>query len=121
MSQDKEHNRRIVLAKRPHGAPVSDNFRLESTPVPEPAEGQVLLRTEYLSLDPYMRGRMNDAPSYAAPVKIDDVMVGATVCQVEASRHPGFKVRTSLSRIRKKGKSMSIIPKRCPGRMTAHF
>jgi oxidoreductase family protein len=51
MSQDKEHNRRIVLAKRPHGAPVNENFRLETTPVPEPAEGQVLLRTEYLSLD----------------------------------------------------------------------
>jgi len=91
MSQNKERNRRIVLAKRPHGTPVSENFRLESNPVPEPAEGQVLLRTEYLSLDPYMRGRMSDAPSYAEPVKIDEVMVGATVCQVEASRHPDFK------------------------------
>ncbi len=81
MSQNKEHNRRIVLAKRPHGTPVSENFRLESKPVPEPAEGQMLLRTEYLSLDPYMRGRMSDAPSYAEPVKIDEAMVGATVWQ----------------------------------------
>jgi len=91
MSQNKEHNRRIVLAKRPHGAPVSENFRLENTPVPEPGEGQMLLRTEYLSLDPYMRGRMSDAPSYAKPVKIDEVMVGSTVCQVEASRHSDYK------------------------------
>ena len=91
MSQRKEHNRRIVLAQRPQGAPVSEDFRLEHVPVPEPAEGQVLLRTEYLSLDPYMRGRMSDAPSYAEPVKIGEVMVGGTVCRVESSRHPDFK------------------------------
>ena len=91
MSQSKESNRRIVLAQRPQGAPVPENFRLENTPVPEPVEGQVLLRTEYLSLDPYMRGRMNDAPSYAEPVKIDQVMVGATISQVETSRHPDYK------------------------------
>jgi len=91
MPQSKEHNRRIVLVKRPHGTPVPSNFRLEKAPVPEPGEGQLLLRTEYLSLDPYMRGRMSNAKSYAEPVKIDGVMVGATVCQVEASRHPDFK------------------------------
>ena len=91
MSQNREHNRRIVLAERPHGTPVVENFRLEKTLVPEPIEGQVLLRTEYLSLDPYMRGRMNNAPSYAEPVKIDEVMVGATVSRVEASRHPDYK------------------------------
>jgi NADPH-dependent curcumin reductase len=91
MSQRKEHNRRIVLARRPLGAPVSEDFRLEKVPVPEPAEGQVLLRTEYLSLDPYMRGRMNDAASYAEPVKIGEVMVGGTVCRVASSRHPDFK------------------------------
>ena len=91
MSQSKTHNRRIVLARRPHGAPVSEDFRMDKTPVPEPAEGQVLLRTEYLSLDPYMRGRMSDAPSYAQPVKVGEVMVGGTVCRVEASRHPDFK------------------------------
>ena len=91
MSQSKNHNRRIVLANRPQGAPVPENFRLEKTPVPEPAEGQVLLRTEYLSLDPYMRGRISDAPSYAEPVKVGEVMVGGTVCRVEASRHPDYK------------------------------
>jgi len=91
MSQSKEYNRRIVLAQRPQGAPVPEDFRMENTPVPEPAEGQMLLRTAYLSLDPYMRGRMSDAPSYAQPVKIGEVMVGGTVCRVEASRHPNFR------------------------------
>ena len=91
MSQSKAHNRRIVLAKRPQGAPLPENFRMENLPVPEPAEGQMLLRTEYLSLDPYMRGRMSDAPSYADPVKVGDVMVGGTVCRVEASRHPDYR------------------------------
>ena len=83
-------NRRIVLASRPNGAPVSGNFRLEEAARPNPAEGEVLLRNLYLSLDPYMRGRMSDAPSYAAPVELDAVMGGATVARVEASRHPGF-------------------------------
>ena len=91
MSQNRKQNRSIVLAARPHGVPVSENFRLETGSVPEPAQGQVLLRTEYLSLDPYMRGRMSKAPSYAEPVKIDEVMVGATICQVEASRNPDYK------------------------------
>jgi NADPH-dependent curcumin reductase CurA len=91
MPQRKDANRRIVLAQRPQGAPVPEDFRLEQVPLPEPDEGQVLLRTEYLSLDPYMRGRMSDAPSYAEPVKIGEVMVGGTVCRVESSRHPDFK------------------------------
>ena len=91
MPQTNKNNRRIVLASRPQGAPIPDNFRLENAPVPEPAEGQVLLRTVYLSLDPYMRGRMNDEPSYADPVGIDAVMVGATVCRVETSRHDDFQ------------------------------
>ncbi|QDE32326.1 NADP-dependent oxidoreductase [Shewanella polaris] len=85
-------NRRIVLASRPQGEPVANNFRLETVNKPVPAEGEVLLRAVYLSLDPYMRGRMNDAKSYADPVAIDDVMVGATVSQVEASNHPDYKV-----------------------------
>jgi len=84
-------NRRIVLASRPVGAPTKDDFRLEEAATPEPKEGEVLLRSIYLSLDPYMRGRMNDAPSYAPPVAIDEVMVGATVCQVAASKNPGFE------------------------------
>lgn len=90
MAQIKKNNQRIVLASRPHGAPNPDNFRLEKVPVPEPAEGQFLLRTVYLSLDPYMRGRMSDAPSYAEPVEIDAVMVGSTVCRIAESRHPDY-------------------------------
>lgn len=85
-----QENRRIVLASRPVGEPTAANFRLEISVIPVPAEGQVLLRALYLSLDPYMRGRMSDAKSYAAPVAIDAVMVGATVCRVETSRHAGF-------------------------------
>ncbi|GGA42444.1 NADP-dependent oxidoreductase [Dyella nitratireducens] len=85
-------NRRIVLQSRPHGEPKPSDFHLEHQPVAQPAEGQVLLRTIYLSLDPYMRGRMSDAPSYVPPVALGDVMVGGTVSRVEVSRHPSFKV-----------------------------
>ncbi len=84
-------NRRIVLASRPHGAPESDNFRLETVDTPVLQDGEMLLRSVYLSLDPYMRGRMSDAKSYAEPVAIGDVMVGGTVCQVEVSRHADFE------------------------------
>ncbi|WP_434762990.1 NADP-dependent oxidoreductase [Vibrio fortis] len=87
-----DNNRRIVLASRPVGAPTQDNFRLENAAVPSIQDGEVLLRSIYLSLDPYMRGRMNDAKSYAEPVAIDDVMVGATVCQVEQSQHVDYQV-----------------------------
>jgi NADPH-dependent curcumin reductase CurA len=92
MTQDTKRNRRIVLQQRPHGAPDDQTFRLVEEPVPQPQEGQVLLRTLFLSLDPYMRGRISDAPSYAAPVVVGDVMVGGTVSRVEASRHPDFQV-----------------------------
>ena len=92
MSQSKQINRSVVLASRPHGAPVEANFLIEQGPIPEPAEGQVLLRTIYLSLDPYMRGRMSDAPSYAPPVEVGGVMVGGTVCRVVASKHHAYKV-----------------------------
>jgi NADPH-dependent curcumin reductase len=84
-------NRRIVLARRPQGAPSAADFRLERHPVPTPGPGQVLLRTRCLSLDPYMRGRMNEGPSYAPPVEIGKVMVGQTVSVVEASNGAGFK------------------------------
>ena len=90
MTQSKSTNRSIVLASRPVGAPTRENFRLEETPVPAASSGQVLLRTIYLSLDPYMRGRMSDAPSYSAPVAVGDVMVGGTVSRVEASHHPDY-------------------------------
>ncbi len=85
-------NRQIVLAARPQGEPKESDFRLVETPVPEPGLGQMLLRTIYLSLDPYMRGRMNAGPSYAPPVEIGAVMGGGTVCRVEASNIPEFKV-----------------------------
>ncbi len=91
MEQNSAANRRIVLASRPDGAPTEENFRLEKSPQPVPGEGEILLRTIFLSLDPYMRGRMSDAPSYTAPVEIDDVMVGGTVCQVAASRHADYQ------------------------------
>src|SRR5215471_3149578 len=83
-------NRRIVLASRPTGEPVPENFRLETVEVGTPLDSQVLLKTLYLSLDPYMRGRMSDRPSYAAPVEIGAVMVGGTVCEVVESRAEGF-------------------------------
>ena len=82
--------KRIVLASRPVGEPKPENFRLEDYPVPAPGEGQVLLRTVWLSLDPYMRGRMDDGPSYSAPVPIGGVMEGGTVAEIVASNNPGF-------------------------------
>lgn len=81
---------RIVLAARPVGEPKPSDFRLEDYAVPEPAEGQVLLRTIWLSLDPYMRGRMSDGPSYAQPVPVGGVMEAGTVSEVIASKNPGF-------------------------------
>jgi NADPH-dependent curcumin reductase CurA len=85
-----EVNSRIVLASRPEGRPTPANFRLEEVPLAEPGEGEVLCRTIYLSLDPYMRGRMNEGPSYAKPVGIGEVMEGGTVGQVVRSRLDGF-------------------------------
>jgi NADPH-dependent curcumin reductase len=83
-------NRQIVLAARPVGLPKPEDFRLVETPVPEPGPGEMLVRARWLSLDPYMRGRMSDAPSYARPVAIGEVMVGAVVGEVVRSRHPDF-------------------------------
>lgn len=85
-------NRQIVLNSRPKGAPTLDNFRLVESAIPVPAAGEVLVRTMYLSLDPYMRGRMSDTPSYAPPVELNAVMVGGTVARVEASNHADFEV-----------------------------
>lgn len=82
---------RIVLAARPVGEPRPTDFRLENVPVPTPGEGQVLLRTIWLSLDPYMRGRMSEGPSYAAPVEIGGVMEGGAVAEVIASNSDRFK------------------------------
>ena len=86
MSQAK----RIVLASRPVGEPKPSDFRIEEIPVPAPGPGQVLLRTIWLSLDPYMRGRISDAASYAQPVPIGGVIEAGTVCEVIASNNPAF-------------------------------
>jgi len=83
---------RIVLASRPQGAVTPDNFRLETVDIPELQDGQVLVRNHFLSLDPYMRGRMNDSKSYAQPQPLDEVMIGGTVGVVEASKNPSFAV-----------------------------
>jgi hypothetical protein len=91
MTQTTVSNRQILLNSRPFGAPVADNFKLVSVPIVEPKEGEILLRTVYLSLDPYMRGRMNDAKSYADPVALNAVMVGGCVCKVVKSNNANFK------------------------------
>ncbi|WP_019672455.1 NADP-dependent oxidoreductase [Psychrobacter lutiphocae] len=89
-AQSSHTNRQIKLASRPHGKPVDDNFKLTTTEIPTPAKNQMLLRTIYLSLDPYMRGRMSDAKSYADPLEVGDVMLGATVSQVVESNLEEF-------------------------------
>ena len=83
-------NKQIHLVSRPAGEATVDNFKLLEAPVPELADGQILVQHHYLSLDPYMRGRMNDAKSYAAPQPLNQVMIGGTVGEVTASKHPGF-------------------------------
>jgi NADPH-dependent curcumin reductase CurA len=83
------HYQQIVLASRPTGAPVAENFRLESRPMPLPGDGELLVRARYLSLDPYMRGRMSDAKSYAKPVEIGEPMESETVAEVVESRSIG--------------------------------
>jgi NADPH-dependent curcumin reductase len=93
-------NRRVLLASRPVGPVVESNFRIEEAPLPSPGEGEVLVKNLWLSLDPYMRGRMSDAKSYVKGVDIGEVMVGQTVGEVVESRHPtlkkGDKVLTQL-------------------------
>jgi NADPH-dependent curcumin reductase len=94
------NNRKILLASRPQGAVIEQNFRIVDAPMPQPADGEVLVRNEWLSLDPYMRGRMSDAKSYVPPAQLDEVMVGQTVGEVVDSRNPrvsvGDKVLTQL-------------------------
>ena len=90
MNQSMNVNRQILLASRPSGAPVAENFTFIQNEKPTPKADEVLLRTVFLSLDPYMRGRMNDAKSYADPVALNEVMVGGSVCRVEESNHNDF-------------------------------
>jgi NADPH-dependent curcumin reductase CurA len=82
-----ESNKQLLLASRPEGMPKPDNFRVAETPIPAPKEGEVLLRILYLSLDPYLRGRMSAAKSYAQSVEIGHVMEGGTVAEIVESRH----------------------------------
>src|SRR5262249_4582362 len=84
-------NHRVLLKSRPQGEPSLDNFAVVEAPISEPGEGQYLSRTIWLSLDPYMRGRMSEARGYAANVNLGDPMVGGTVGQVVKSRNPKFK------------------------------
>jgi NADPH-dependent curcumin reductase CurA len=84
-------NQQILLARRPRGTVVEDDFRMVESEVPPVGEGQLLTRVRWLSLDPYMRGRMEDAKSYARPQQLDEVMIGGTVAEVVESKSPRFK------------------------------
>jgi NADPH-dependent curcumin reductase len=86
-----ETNRQVLLNRRPNGMPVPEDFAIVDAAVPEPGEGQVLLRGIYLSLDPYMRGRISGQQSYARPTGIGEVIEGRVVGQVARSHHPGFR------------------------------
>jgi len=90
-------NKRVVLASRPAGWVTEKNFRIETVPVAKPKDGEVLVKIQWLSLDPYMRGRMNDTKSYAAKQEIDAVMVGGTAGEVVESKNPKFKVGDKVS------------------------
>src|SRR5258706_4577418 len=85
-----ESAKRVVLASRPVGEPKASDFRIEEYALPTPGEGQVLLRTIWLSLDPYMRGRMSEGPSYAAPVPIGGGVEGGTGWEGIAPKNPAF-------------------------------
>ncbi|MDT2073929.1 MAG: NADP-dependent oxidoreductase [Planktomarina sp.] len=91
MPQESNSNRRVVLAQRPNGLPDKSTLKLETTVLPQAGPGEMLLRTSYLSLDPYMRGRMNDTKSYAEPVKLGEVMTGQVVAQVVDTNCDGFE------------------------------
>lgn len=88
MADDK--NLQVLLRRRPQGTPTPDDFEVVETAIPQPAEGEVLVRARFLSLDPYMRGRMSDAKSYSKPVEVGAVMEGQTAGEVVASRAPGW-------------------------------
>jgi NADPH:quinone reductase len=84
-------NKQIVLNSRPAGMPTTENFRIEDVEIPQPKDGEVLVRTLYLSVDPYMRGRMNDRKSYIAPFALNEVIVGGGVAEVVESRDENFR------------------------------
>jgi len=84
-------NRRILLASHPKGKPTTDDFRIDDAPIPTPGDGELLLETLYLSLDPYMRTRMNGTATYAAALQLGDVMIGGAVCRIKQSNLPDWK------------------------------
>ncbi len=92
-----EVNRKIILAARPRGLPKLSDFQLVYSPVPSPAAGEVLVQSIYLSLDPYMRGRMNDADSYAEPIAVGEVMLGGAVARVVESNDPELRVGETVA------------------------
>ncbi len=91
MTEQSTTNHAWLLASRPSSEPTEDNFRYVAQPTPEIKDGEILLRTIYLSLDPYMRGRMDEGKSYAPPAELDKPMVGGTVCQVAESKTVNLK------------------------------
>jgi hypothetical protein len=115
-------NKQVLLANRPQGAVTEENFRIVEAPLAKPAAGEVLVKNEWLSLDPYMRGRMNDAKSYVPPVPLGEVMIGQTVGEViesqDARFKPGDKVLTQLGwqlyGVAKSGELTPIDVKRAP-------
>ena len=90
-------NKQILLAARPVGFPKESDFRLVETPLREPGIGEFRVRIQYVSVDPYMRGRMNDVKSYVPPFEIGGVVGGGSVGQVDASNHPKFPVGSYAS------------------------
>ena len=100
--------RRIVLAARPKGKPQSSDFRLEEMPLPAPGPGQMLLGVQYLSLDPYMRGRMDDRKSYVKPVQLGDAMPGENIARVLASNNPKRKLAWSWELVRAEGALIGV-------------
>jgi NADPH-dependent curcumin reductase CurA len=108
-------NRQILLAARPLGEPTPDDFRLVEAEVPEPGPGQMLLRTVYLSLDPYMRGRMNAGPSYAKAVEVNEVMEGGTASEVVRSNLPQMLPNVSLPRAKPVRPDAGACPACCSG------
>ncbi len=89
-------NQQVLLAARPVGAPTETDFRLVETELRDPGDGEVLVRNTYLSLDPYMRGRMSEAKSYAKPTELGAVMIGGTVGEVVVSNHPKLPVGAAV-------------------------
>lgn len=85
-------NHQVILVNRPKGMPILADLKFIASPIPEPKDGQLLLKVTYLSLDPYMRGKMNEGKSYTTPLNIGDVITGQSVCRVEKSQHKNFKI-----------------------------